>query len=85
MFAGELTMVSDADRSMLEQGIGVDLNVVADSWKERVAAILQEATLKMPDETWMQQGGKEGIHTEHLGYILAEMQFMQRAYPNMEW
>jgi ring-1,2-phenylacetyl-CoA epoxidase subunit PaaC len=39
----------------------------------------------MPTAAWMQTGGKNGVHTEHLGYILAEMQYLQRAYPNMEW
>jgi ring-1,2-phenylacetyl-CoA epoxidase subunit PaaC len=48
--------------------------------------VLEEATIELPDEKiWMQSGGKNGIHTEHLGYILAEMQFLQRAYPGLEW
>jgi len=70
---------------MLQEGYGVDLHIVASRWKERIVAVIDEATLVLPAETWMQEGGKQGIHTEHLGYILAELQFMQRAYPNMEW
>jgi ring-1,2-phenylacetyl-CoA epoxidase subunit PaaC len=85
MFTGELIHASEADNGMLQSGIGVDLSPVAQQWKERVATVLEEATLKMPGDAWMQQGGKQGIHSEHLGYVLAEMQFMQRAYPNMEW
>jgi ring-1,2-phenylacetyl-CoA epoxidase subunit PaaC len=50
-----------------------------------VNSILEEATIALPTEPWMQDGGKDGRHSEHLGYILAELQFMQRAYPNMEW
>jgi len=51
-----------------------------------VKAVLEEATLSQPAENiWMQSGGKKGVHTEHLGFILAEMQFLQRAYPGAEW
>jgi ring-1,2-phenylacetyl-CoA epoxidase subunit PaaC len=85
MYTGELTQAGETDLTMLQAGIGADLSPIAMQWKERVATVLTEATLKIPTGKWMQQGGKQGIHTEHLGYILAEMQFMQRAYPNMEW
>lgn len=85
MFTGEMVMASETDKVMLDQSVGVDLSHVARSWNDRIAAVLEEATLQLPKETWMQEGGKNGIHTEQLGYILAEMQFMQRAYPNMEW
>lgn len=85
MFSGELFAMSEADKAMLDARVGVDLKTIADQWKERVEAVLTEATLKMPADSWMQEGGKQGNHTEHLGYVLAEMQFMQRAYPNMEW
>jgi len=46
---------------------------------------LQEATLDIPDLKYFQKGGKQGIHSEHMGYLLAELQYMQRAYPNMNW
>lgn len=85
MFSGELMKAGEADLAMLELGVGVDLSMIRERWQERVAKVINEATLIQPVETWMQEGGKQGIHTEHLGYILAEMQFMQRAYPNMEW
>jgi hypothetical protein len=45
----------------------------------------QIGTLQIPDSKWFQKGGKEGIHTEHLGYLLTDLQYMQRTYPNMEW
>ena len=48
-------------------------------------AILQEATLARPVEEWSVRGGREGMHTEHLGYLLAELQFLQRAYPGQQW
>lgn len=85
MFTGELMTMSEADKAMLQENTGVDLNLVAAQWKEKITSIIEEATLKLPTGTWMQQGGKQSVHTEHLGYILAELQFMQRAYPNMEW
>jgi ring-1,2-phenylacetyl-CoA epoxidase subunit PaaC len=52
---------------------------------ERVSAVFAGATLDTPAGKWMQQGGKEGRHSENLGYILTELQFVQRAYPGMEW
>ncbi len=58
---------------------------IANKWKEEITSILAEATLTVPENNWMQDGGKNGRHSEHLGYILAELQFMQRAYPGMEW
>ncbi len=85
MYTGELTTPSEADKAMLAAGVGADLNAVRQQWMERVAAVLAEARLRMPAVGWMQQGGKEGRHSEHLGYILAEMQYLQRAYPGMEW
>lgn len=85
MFTGELMTANETDKTMQNAGIGTDLGSLATRWKEHVNKVLAEATVIAPSETWMQEGGKQGIHTEHLGYILAEMQFMQRAYPNMEW
>ncbi len=86
MFTGELTIMSKADNAMLEEGSGIDLmKNIAPAWMERIASVTEEATLKIPEGSWMQEGGKNGIHSEHLGYILTEMQFMQRTYPNMEW
>jgi ring-1,2-phenylacetyl-CoA epoxidase subunit PaaC len=63
----------------------VDLNLIKDAWFTKVQAIFEEATIEIPKSTWSQQGGKTGIHSEHLGYILAEMQVLQRAYPGNTW
>ena len=54
-------------------------------WEEKVSNVLAEATLPKPSEPWMQSGGKKGIHTEHMGYILTELQYVQRTYPNLQW
>ena len=84
-YIGELFTPSAADTWALEAGAGADLSAVRLQWDERVRTILEEGNLKVPAGTWMHRGGKEGIHSEHLGYILAEMQYMQRAYPGMQW
>lgn len=65
---------------------GFEVQSLKEDWLKKVFEILKTATLQMPDvSAWMQSGGKMGIHTEHLGYILTEMQFLQRAYPGCEW
>lgn len=84
-FTGELFTPDALDRNMNEQGIGPDLEAIATNWNKKVNEILDIATLKIPEDTFMQSGGKQGEHVEHLGFILAELQFMQRAYPDMKW
>lgn len=85
MFSGELTTPDDTDRLATESGIGPDLLKIKPLWQAKVADILEEATLKRPENDWMQSGGKQGRHSEHLGFILAEMQHLQRTYPGNEW
>ena len=91
-FTGELTLPASYESALAKDGIAVDVSELKEKWIEKINAIFFEATLSSPPVgeegkkvMWMQSGGKEGRHTEHLGYILAEMQFMQRAYPNSEW
>ena len=69
----------------LKNSVSIGVSSIKDDWAEKVKSVFAEATLSIPVKTWMQNGGKNGVHTEHLGYILAEMQFMQRAYPGLEW
>lgn len=84
-YAGELFVSDEVDDLMLAAGVGVDLKAIKLLWDERVAAILKEAKLTQPKDGWIQKGGKQGKHTEQMGFILAEMQWMQRAYPGVEW
>jgi ring-1,2-phenylacetyl-CoA epoxidase subunit PaaC len=63
----------------------IDFDLLKNEWNKKVKEIFDEATLPVPEKTFMQSGGKAGTHTEHLGYILTELQYMQRAYPNSEW
>ena len=65
--------------------IAADIRALAEPWRQRVDAVLAEATLAVPASGHMQRGGKQGVHTEQLGYVLAEMQFLQRAYPGAQW
>ncbi|HEX2134718.1 MAG TPA: 1,2-phenylacetyl-CoA epoxidase subunit PaaC [Microvirga sp.] len=85
MYTGELFEMDDVDREIVGLGIGPDLATLHQPWLEVVRTTLEEATLAVPQPGWMQRGGKRGIHSEHLGYLLAEMQFLQRAYPNATW
>ena len=92
-YTGELFQPADYEQALAPAGIAVDLREIKSLWEERVGEVLNEATLATPgtmregaeEKVWMQRGGKEGKHTEHLGYLLAEMQFLQRAYPGNEW
>jgi len=85
MYSGELCAPDALDKEMATAGIGVDLDKIRPYIVEKVDAVLTRATLQKPESSWMQSGGKQGKHSEHLGFILAEMQFMQRAYPEAEW
>lgn len=84
-YTGELFKMNKTEAAMLAAGVGADLDSVKLLWQKEIAAVLEQATLNVPAQGWMHEGGKDGIHSEHLGYILAELQFMQRAYPNHEW
>jgi len=84
-YAGELFMPADYELEAFRNDIMPDLSVLKTKWEEKVNEIFHEATLPYPEKTFLQSGGKSGAHSEHLGYILADLQFMQRAYPGCEW
>ena len=81
----ELFAADELDRHMAERGIGPQLSEVYAAWSARIDAILSEATLKRPADRPHAWHGKRGQHSEHLGYILAEMQYLQRTYPGVRW
>ena len=86
MYTGEMFQYDAVDSAMVAAGIAPPSELLRAAFLEHVAEIFAEATLVMPaPDAWMQKGGKQGTHTEHLGFILAEMQFLQRAYPGAEW
>jgi len=84
-YTGELFIAASYELLAVSGGYGVDLSMIKMDWDKKVKAVFEEATLTLPEKIWMHSGGKEGRHTENLGFILAEMQFLQRAYPNSEW
>ena len=85
IFTDELFMMDDIDQEMLKKKIGVDRLALKTNWNKMVDDVLNEATLNKPEGEYMLSGGKKGIHTEHLGHLLSEMQYLQRAYPNAKW
>ena len=84
-FTGELFAPDQVDNIFEAEFDGPDLATIRERWVESISAVLEEATLAMPEDAWMASGGKEGRHTEHLGFLLAEMQHMQRSYPGANW
>lgn len=84
-FTDELFFQNDVDQNLIAEGIAVDLEKLRPLWQQTIDSVFEQATLEIPSSNWQQTGGRTGMHSEHLGYLLAEMQYMQRAYPNMEW
>jgi ring-1,2-phenylacetyl-CoA epoxidase subunit PaaC len=85
MYTGELFEMDAVEEEIMQAWIGCDLAGLRAPWMAEIGKIFPEATLEIPQQTWMQHGGKRGIHSEQFGYILAEMQFLQRAYPGAKW
>jgi len=89
MYTGEMFEVDAIELALIDAGIACDARTLAAPWRERVRAIFADATLDLPTGTWMQgsggRGGKQGVHTEHIGPMLAQMQWLQRAYPGAQW
>jgi ring-1,2-phenylacetyl-CoA epoxidase subunit PaaC len=84
-FTGEMFVPAPYEQDLNTNKISVDVLTIQPLWLQKVQEVFAEATISIPAKSFTQQGGKTGIHTEYLGYILAEMQFLQRAYPGAEW
>jgi ring-1,2-phenylacetyl-CoA epoxidase subunit PaaC len=84
-YTGEMFEVDASERGLIDAGIAVDPATLRPQWLEMVSSVLQEATLKLPSSDWMQQGGRNGRHSEHLGHLLSELQSMQRTFPGATW
>jgi ring-1,2-phenylacetyl-CoA epoxidase subunit PaaC len=84
-YTGEMFEMDELDREMLAVGVAADIAALQAPWMERVNQVFSEATLTVPKGKWMQTGGRRGQHTEKLGYVLAEVQHLQRTYPNCKW
>lgn len=84
-FTGEFFEMHESDEIMLKEGIGADLKLLQPIWENEMKNLFQKANLSIPENVFMQTGGRKGIHTEHLAYLLAEMQALPRMYPDAKW
>ena len=84
-YTGELFETDQVERALIEAGVAADPAKMRPVWERTIDEVLSEATLSRPREGWMQTGGRAGRHSEHLGFILAELQFLQRSYPGATW
>lgn len=84
-FTGELFEMSDAERALLASGVAVDPAPLRAIWRETVSRVVAEATLALPADGWMQRGGREGRHSEYLGHLLTDLQYLQRTHPGATW
>jgi len=84
-YTGELFTADDVDVAFAGAFGGPDLESIAAGWNKDIAAILEKATLASPGDCRMAAGGKAGRHSEHMGYLVAEMQYLQRRYPGAAW
>jgi ring-1,2-phenylacetyl-CoA epoxidase subunit PaaC len=85
VFTDELFHMTKDDQVVADAGFGVDNSTLKFEYYATVKNLLRECELQIPEVEYFQKGGKKGIHSEHMGYILSEMQFMQRTYPDMKW
>lgn len=84
-YTGEMFVADEVDLAIQEQFDGPDLQDIRKLWQKDVEKTVTEATLTLPDDEWMASGGKQGQHSEHLGFLLAEMQYLQRSFPGVTW
>ena len=88
-YTGEMFVVDAVDLALIDTGVAADARALREPWLAAVGEVLADATLTMPTGEWMQgahgRGGKQGIHTEHLGHLLTQLQFLQRTYPGAQW
>jgi ring-1,2-phenylacetyl-CoA epoxidase subunit PaaC len=84
-YTGEMFEIDELERLLIEAGMAVDRTGIRRRWERTLVPMLAEANLQLPPNEWMQTGGRAGRHSEHLGHILAELQFLQRAYPDARW
>lgn len=84
-YTGELFLSNDVDQAAARDGFGVDPSTLEHAWRAQVDDVLKRATLTTPDVAYMQRGGRQGRHTEHLGHLLSEMQILARSHPGASW
>ena len=84
-FTGEMFATDDSERGLIDDGVAIDPAALRQQWLKTISGVVSEATLDLPKGDWMQQGGRSGRHSEHLGHLLSELQSMQRTFPGATW
>lgn len=84
-FTSELFEMDEVENNLVKEGIAVNTSLLKEKWEKQITELLTKATLKKPESAFMQTGGRKGMHTEHLGYLLSEMQTVPRMFPNAKW
>ena len=84
-YTGELFEMNEVDEVLIKESIAVDLNAVKQQWEKYIVELFEKSTLVIPQNVFMQTGSRKGIHTEYLGFLLAEMQALPRMYPTAKW
>src|ERR1700761_3316752 len=84
-FTGEMFAVDDAERALIDASVAIDPATLKPQWLKTVTGVVAEATLTLPKNDWMQQGGRVGHHSEHLGHLLSELQTLQRSFRGATW
>lgn len=84
-YTDELFYQDEIDHELIDLSIAFDLTDLKAAWLKTVNEVLAQATIPLPSDRFEQKGGRKGTHSEHLGFLLAEMQYMQRTYPNSVW
>ena len=84
-YTQEMFEIDELEESLIKAGIAVDVVALKQAWSSRVSETLVQATIEQPRDDWSVSGGRRGIHTEALGHMLSELQFLQRAYPAQQW
>lgn len=84
-YTPELFELDELEQGLADGGIAVDSAALKADWEQAVRVTFSEATIEVPEGDWSVRGGRKGLHTEHLGHMLSDLQFVQRAYPGLEW
>lgn len=84
-YTGEMFFPADYETAMIAEGVAPDVSFLKEEWMKKVSEVFNEATLAIPENVYMHSGGKNGVHTEKLGYILSDLQYLQRTYTGTEW
>lgn len=85
MYTGELFEMDEIDTLLRKEGIAVDVSNILPQWQQNIREVIETSTLTCPPDQYMQTGSRKGLHSEHLGFILSEMQFLPRTYPDAKW